>query len=110
MYILGYEKHIRDLRERYARHLGVETRRVKLPKAIAKAKNRSQADVEKKTGLPRCYLSRVENGNTVPGIETLEKSGRALEVPLYTRKLHNADPDTRARDKTYRRRAQMFPA
>ena len=31
----------------------------------------------------RCYISRVENGHTVPSIETLEKLARALEVPLY---------------------------
>src|SRR5438105_15100674 len=43
----------------------------------------SQGDVEKRTGLQRCYLSRVENGHTVPAIETLEKIARALEVPMY---------------------------
>ncbi len=43
----------------------------------------SQGDIEKRTGLLRCYLSRVENGHTVPSIETLEKLARALEVPLY---------------------------
>jgi transcriptional regulator with XRE-family HTH domain len=31
----------------------------------------------------RCYISRVENGHTVPAIETLEKMARALEVPMY---------------------------
>src|SRR5262249_43626407 len=36
-----------------------------------------------RTGLLRCYISRVENGHTVPAIETLEKLARALEVPLY---------------------------
>jgi len=46
-------------------------------------KNLSQGDVEKRTGLLRCYISRVENGHTVPAIETLEKLARALEVPLY---------------------------
>jgi transcriptional regulator with XRE-family HTH domain len=43
----------------------------------------SQGDIEKRTGLLRCYISRVENGHTVPAIETLEKLARALEVPLY---------------------------
>jgi transcriptional regulator with XRE-family HTH domain len=43
----------------------------------------SQGDIEKKTGLLRCYISRVENGHTVPAIETLEKMARALEVPMY---------------------------
>src|ERR1700726_3538830 len=46
-------------------------------------KKLSQGDIEKRTGLLRCYISRVENGHTVPGIETLEKLARALEVPLY---------------------------
>jgi transcriptional regulator with XRE-family HTH domain len=46
-------------------------------------KNLSQGDVEKRTGLLRCYISRVENGHTVPALETLEKFARALEVPLY---------------------------
>jgi transcriptional regulator with XRE-family HTH domain len=46
-------------------------------------KNLSQGDIEKRTGLLRCYISRVENGHTVPALETLEKFARALEVPLY---------------------------
>lgn len=46
-------------------------------------KKLSQGDVEKSTGLLRCYISRVENGHTVPAIETLEKLARALECPLY---------------------------
>ena len=46
-------------------------------------KKLSQGDVEKRTGLLRCYISGVENGHTVPAIETLEKLARALECPLY---------------------------
>jgi len=46
-------------------------------------KKLSQGDIEKRTGLLRCYISRVENGHTVPAIETLEKMARALEVPMY---------------------------
>lgn len=46
-------------------------------------KKLSQGDVEKRTGLLRCYISRVENGHTVPALETLEKLARALDVPLY---------------------------
>lgn len=46
-------------------------------------KKLSQGDIEKRTGLLRCYISRVENGQTVPAIETLEKIARALECPLY---------------------------
>jgi transcriptional regulator with XRE-family HTH domain len=46
-------------------------------------KNMSQGDIEKRTGLLRCYIPRVENGHTVPAIETLEKMARAFEIPLY---------------------------
>src|SRR5216117_1855342 len=52
-------------------------------RAIREQKDLSQGDIEKRTGLLRCYVSRVENGHTVPSIETLEKMARALEVPLY---------------------------
>jgi transcriptional regulator with XRE-family HTH domain len=52
-------------------------------KKLREDKNLSQGDVEKKTGLLRCYTSRVENGYTVPSVDTLEKYARALEVPLY---------------------------
>ena len=47
------------------------------------AKHLSQGDIEKRTGLLPCYISRVENGHTVPAIETLEKMARGLELPLY---------------------------
>jgi transcriptional regulator with XRE-family HTH domain len=50
---------------------------------MREAKKLSQGDVEKRTGLLRCYISRVENGHTVPAVETLEKLARAFEVPLY---------------------------
>ena len=46
-------------------------------------KRLSQGELEKRTGLLRCYLSRVENGHTVPTLETLEKMARAFEIPLY---------------------------
>jgi transcriptional regulator with XRE-family HTH domain len=50
---------------------------------IRESKQLSQGDLEKRTGLLRCYLSRVECGHTVPSIGTLEKWAAALEVPLY---------------------------
>ncbi len=50
---------------------------------LREQKHFSQGDIEKRTGLLRCYISRVENGHTVPSIETLEKLARAMEVPLY---------------------------
>ena len=52
-------------------------------RALREEKNLSQGDIEKRTGLLRCYISRVENGHTVPTVETLEKMARALEVPMY---------------------------
>jgi transcriptional regulator with XRE-family HTH domain len=51
--------------------------------SLREEKKLSQGDIEKRTGLLRCYISRVENGHTVPAIETLEKIARALEMPLY---------------------------
>jgi DNA-binding XRE family transcriptional regulator len=38
---------------------------------LRESKDLSQGDIEKRTGLLRCYISRVENGHTVPAIETL---------------------------------------
>jgi transcriptional regulator with XRE-family HTH domain len=52
-------------------------------RAVREEKGLSQGDIEKRTGLLRCYISRVENGHTVPAIETLEKLARAMEIPLY---------------------------
>jgi transcriptional regulator with XRE-family HTH domain len=42
----------------------------------------SQGDIERRTGLLRCYLSRVENGHTVPSLETLAKIAEAMEITL----------------------------
>ena len=52
-------------------------------RTIRESKNLSQGDIEKRTGLIRCYTSRVENGHTVPSIDTLQKYAQALEIPLY---------------------------
>jgi transcriptional regulator with XRE-family HTH domain len=52
-------------------------------RGLREAKRLSQGDIEHRTGLLRCYISRVENGHTVPAIETLEKIARALETPMY---------------------------
>jgi transcriptional regulator with XRE-family HTH domain len=52
-------------------------------KTLREEKDFSQGDIEKATGLLRCYVSRVENGHTVPTVETLEKWARALDMPLY---------------------------
>ena len=52
-------------------------------RALREEKQLSQGDIGNRTGLLRCYISRVENCHTVPAIETLEKMARALEVPMY---------------------------
>lgn len=52
-------------------------------KAIRLQKGMSQGDVEHRSGLVRAYVSRVENGHLTPTLDTLEKFGRALKVPVY---------------------------
>jgi transcriptional regulator with XRE-family HTH domain len=52
-------------------------------RALREEKNLSQSQIEKRTGLLISYISRVERGDTVPSLETLEKLCRALELPLY---------------------------
>jgi len=52
-------------------------------RALREEKKLSQGDIQERTGLFRCYVSRVENGHTVPALDTIEKFARALEVPLY---------------------------
>ena len=61
-------------------------------KELREAKELSQGDIEKRSGLLRCYISRVENGHTVPAVETLEKMARALEVPMY-RLFHDGEAE-----------------
>ena len=57
-------------------NIGLTIRGIRLTKGM------SQGDIEKRTGLLRCYLSRVENGHTVPSLETLQKIAGALDMPL----------------------------
>jgi transcriptional regulator with XRE-family HTH domain len=52
-------------------------------RALRKQQSLTQGDIEKRSGLWQCYVSRVENGHKVPSIETLEKWARSLNVPLY---------------------------
>src|SRR4051812_29416623 len=59
-----------------AANIGSTIRNFRLQKGM------SQGDIEKKTGLLRCYLSRVENGHTVPSLETLQKIAFALDLQL----------------------------
>jgi transcriptional regulator with XRE-family HTH domain len=56
--------------------IGTTIRSYRLQKGL------SQGDIEKKTGLLRCYLSRVENGHTVPSLDTLAKIAHALDMPI----------------------------
>jgi transcriptional regulator with XRE-family HTH domain len=49
---------------------------------LRKSRRLSQAELEFRTGLLRCYTSRVENGHTVPSVETIEKYAIALGIPL----------------------------
>ncbi len=59
-----------------AMKIGTTIRGYRLQKGL------SQGDIEKRTGLLRCYLSRVENGHTVPSLDTLSKIAHALDLPL----------------------------
>lgn len=52
-------------------------------RAERKAQNLSQADIERRTGFPRCRISWLENGRAIPTIETLEKLSDALGIPVY---------------------------
>jgi transcriptional regulator with XRE-family HTH domain len=57
-------------------NIGETIRNFRLQKSL------SQGDIEKRTGLLRCYLSRVENGHTIPSLDTLAKIANAMDVPL----------------------------
>jgi transcriptional regulator with XRE-family HTH domain len=69
---------------------------------LREQKEFSQGEIEKRTGLLRCYVSRVENGHTVPAVETLEKFARALEVPVY-QLFYDGDEPAKAPDVFKRR-------
>ena len=59
---------------------------------LREQKGLSQGDIERVTGLLRCYTSRVENGHTVPSLETLERFAAALGIPLYQLFYHGEAP------------------
>lgn len=63
-------------------------------RALREQKNLSQGHIEKLTGLLRSYVSRVENGHTVPSLDTLEKWARALDIPLYQTFYEGENPPT----------------
>jgi len=61
-------------------------------RALREYKALSQVDMEKRTGLFRYYISRVENGHTIPTLETLTRFARALEVPVFHLVYEEEDP------------------
>ena len=74
--------------------IGTTIRAYRLQKGL------SQGDIEKKTGLLRCYLSRVENGHTVPSLDTLSKIAQKLtdeelrfltQIRRYSSNLNESD-------------------
>src|SRR6202041_3825393 len=81
---------VRGLLVRYAPVTGKPTMPKEKPKvnigevikSYRSERGLSQGDIERRTGLLRCYLSRVENGHTVPSLETLAKIAEAMEISL----------------------------
>ena len=82
---INYWNHIHDMEDQ-SMIIGERLR------ALREEKQFSQGDIEKRTGLLRCYISRVEHGYTVPNVETLEKLARGLEVPIYQLFYEGAEP------------------
>jgi transcriptional regulator with XRE-family HTH domain len=86
-------------RETDNRHDGLETGDAEMDvgdrlKQLRELKGLSQGEIEQRSGLLRCYISRVENSHTVPVVETLEKFARALDVPLYQLLYEEEKPPT----------------
>jgi len=50
---------------------------------LRKDKGLSLRDIEDRTGLPKAYVSIVENGRTTPTLQMLERWAEALDVELY---------------------------
>jgi transcriptional regulator with XRE-family HTH domain len=63
-------------------------------RTLREEKEFTQGEIEKRTGVLRTYVSRVENGHAVPSVETLEKFARALEVPTYQLFYDGEEPPT----------------
>lgn len=59
---------------------------------LRESKKLSQRDIEERTGLFRCYVSRIENGYNFPSLENLEMLACALEVPLYQLFYNDEEP------------------
>ena len=67
-------------------------------KQLRESKHLTQGDIERLSGLLRCYVSRVENGHTIPAVETLEKLARAIGIPMY-QLFYDSDSPPRERPK-----------
>src|SRR5580698_3708886 len=67
---------------------------------LREEKKLRQEDIQQRSGLLRCYISRVENGITVPSLATLEKIARSLEVPMY-RLFYDGEPEAAEFKPTY---------
>ncbi|HEV2380230.1 MAG TPA: helix-turn-helix transcriptional regulator [Terriglobia bacterium] len=52
-------------------------------RSLREAKGLSQGDIERRSGLLRSYISRVEGGYTAPSLTTLDKFAKALDVEPY---------------------------
>jgi len=57
-------------------NIGDTIRRFRLKRGL------SQGDIERRSGLLRCYLSRVENGHTTPSLDTLAKIASAMDTSV----------------------------
>ena len=74
--LVTMQQSLADPRKEFPMNIGETIRSFRLQKGM------SQGDIEKRTGLLRCYLSRVENGHTIPSLDTLNKIAGAMELPL----------------------------
>jgi len=57
--------------------MGVRVRELRESKGV------SQGEIGRRTGLIRSYLSRIENGHTLPSVAILERIAEALGMRLY---------------------------
>jgi transcriptional regulator with XRE-family HTH domain len=58
-------------------------------RVMRESKGLSQGDIERRSGLLRSYISRVEGGYTAPSLTTLEKFAKALGVEPYQLLFHS---------------------
>ncbi len=75
---------------------------------LREQKSFTQGDIESRTGLRRCYISRVERGRTIPSLETLEKLAHSLDLPLYQFLYDGEVPPTRLKFTTGKRTVSLW--